>query len=335
VAAAVLVLVLLPLAGAGWCWRELHRPHAGWPGDRVDVVLEPGLGAGAMLDRLAARGVVARPGLLRAWLRVKGGSGDLRAGEYRFDRPASPLEVLGRLRAGDVLLYPVTVPEGLVYREVAARLAEAGFGPVDALLQAFGDPTPILDLVPDATDLEGYLFPDTYHFPRGIPATEVAGTMVRHFRNVIDDEFRRAAEEVGLAIGDAVVLASLIEKETGLADERPLVSRVFHNRLRKGMRLQCDPTVRYALMRAGRPVERLTYKDLEFDSPWNTYVVRGLPPSPIANPGRASLIAAVRPAEGDLLYFVAAPGGGHRFSKDLAAHQRAVAEWRRYSRSAR
>jgi UPF0755 protein len=132
-----------------------------------------------------------------------------------------------------------------------------------------------------------------------------------------------------------VTLASMIERETGLPEERPQISRVFHNRLARRMRLECDPTVIYALRRAERPVERLTYDDLEFESPWNTYRVFGLPPSPIANPGAESLRAAVEPARGDALYFVASPGGGHRFSSDYESHRRAVAEWRAYSRSSR
>jgi UPF0755 protein len=279
--------------------------------------------------------VLRRPALLRRWLLVRGGADALRAGEYRFDRPISPLEVLQRLERGDVLLHAVTVPEGLVASQVALRFAEAGFGPAHELLAAFHNPAPVEALDPQARDLEGYLFPETYHLARGTGAREIAETLVDRFRSSVGSDFARRAERVGLTVREAVTLASLIERETSVADERGRISRVFHNRLRRGMRLQCDPTVLYALQRAGRDVTRLTYRDLEFDSPWNTYRVEGLPPGPIASPGLASLVAAVEPPPGDELFFVAAPGGGHRFSATLESHLRAVAAWRSYSRSSR
>jgi UPF0755 protein len=298
-------------------------PFKGWEGESIVVVLEPGLAAGDMFERLTDEGVLGHPGLLRA------------SGEYRFDRPHSPLEVLARLSAGDVLLHAVTIPEGLTLVQVAERLEEFGFGERDDLARAFGDPTPIQEWDPEATDLEGYLFPETYHFPRGIGADEVARNMVRRFRSETGEEYASLASDWGLTIREAVVLASMIEKETSVPGERPLIARVFHNRLDRGMRMQCDPTVRYAIERTGKSLGRLTYADLEFDSAWNTYVVSGLPPGPIASPGLASLQAAVAPEESKALYFVAAPEGGHRFSNDLRQHQQAVAEWRRYSRSLR
>lgn len=335
-AAVIAGLAALGLAGsATWAYWSLHAPHAAWNGTHVDVNLEPGLHAKAVLDRLTKAGVLGAPSMTRFWLRVRGGSSELRAGEYRFDRPQSAIEVVERLIRGDVLLHAVTVPEGLTLIETSERFSESGFGPREALLAAFQNPALIHDLDPTATDLEGYLFPDTYHFPRTTSAETISEAMVRRFREVTGEAFVEAAGNVGLAVHDAVTLASLIEKETGVADERRVISSVFHNRLHKGMRMQCDPTVRFALARAGRPTERLSRKDLTFESPWNTYIVRGLPPGPIANPGKASLSAAVSPAEGNLLYFVAAPGGGHQFSTDLESHEKAVKVWRNYSRSSR
>jgi len=234
-----------------------------------------------------------------------------------------------------VLLHAVTVPEGLDVGETATRIAEQGFGPVEALLAAFRDPAPVLDLDPEAEDLEGYLFPETYHFPRGATPGAIAETMVARFREAATSDYAARAASVGLTLRQAVTLASMIERETSRPEERARISTVFHNRLARGMRLQCDPTVVYALRRAGRTPARLTYRDLEFDSPWNTYVVRGLPPGPIASPGRPSLDAAVNPVEGSELYFVASPDGGHRFSETLEQHVQAVAEWRRYLRSSR
>jgi UPF0755 protein len=316
-------------------FAQLTRSHAGWSGEFVDVTLEPGLDAGSMLRRLHEAGVIRNPRLLRIWLHWSGESGALRAGEYRFREPASPLRVLERLREGEVLLHSVTIPEGLTLEQVARRLEEASFASAPELLTAFRDPTPIADLDPEATDLEGYLFPDTYHFPRPSSAERIARTMVQRFREVGDADYEAEANAVGLTLRQAVTLASLVEKETALPEERDRISRVFHNRLERGMLLQCDPTVIYALRRAGIEVKRLTHAHLEFASPWNTYRVPGLPPGPIANPGAASMDAAVHPAPGEELFFVAAPEGGHRFSKDLGSHRKAVREWRAYLRSSR
>jgi len=332
------VAALLCLGAAlylGGLLLSLSRPYAGWEGEQVEVLLEPGLDAGSMLRRLHEAGVVRHPRPLRLWLHWSGGSAELQAGGDRVREPATPLEVLDRLRHGDVLLHAVTIPEGLVLDEIAARLDEAGFGPPERLLERFRDAGPVRDLDPAATDLEGYLFPDTYSFPRGASPRRITAAMVKRFREVTGPDYARAASEVGLDLRQAVTLASLIEKETSLPGERGRISRVFHNRLRRGMLLQCDPTVIYALRRDGLKVERLTYEHLEHGSPWNTYVSAGLPPGPIASPGAASLEAAVHPAEGDELYFVASPDGGHRFSSDLESHRRAVREWRNYLRSSR
>lgn len=329
------VAAVLAIGGGAMLSHQLHRPHAGWDGDDIVVNLEPGLGAGAMFSRLSDAGVLDSPELLRAWLRWRGGGDNLRAGEYRFDRALSPIEVLQRLERGDVVLHPITLPEGLTVRQVADRLADAGFGTREELLRVFADPSWITDLDPNATDLEGYLFPETYRFRRGATAEEVGRAMVQRFRDETGSAYAARARERNLTLRQAVTLASMIEKETARGSERALISRVFHNRLERGMRMQCDPTVIYAIERTGRTVGRLTYKDLEFDSPWNTYRVHGLPRGPIASPGLASLEAAVAPTDSEALYFVASPEGGHRFSNSLSQHQRAVAEWRRYSRSSR
>lgn len=331
-------LCLLLLAAAGvmvsLAWRALGEPFSGWSSDRADVVLEPGMSAGAMLHRLEQRGVIRDAAWVRAWLSLRGGAERLHAGEYRFDRPATAREVLARLAAGDVLLHEVTLPEGLTAARVATALEGAGFGERAAFAAEFASPGRIADLDPEAEDLEGYLYPETYRFPRGTSPSRITDTLVAAFREVADADFRARAAEVGLEVREAVILASLIERETSVAAERARISRVFHNRLERRMRLECDPTVRYALERAGRPVERLTYGHLRFDSPWNTYVVHGLPRGPIANPGRASLEAAIAPDDGDELYFVAAPAGGHRFSTNLADHLAAVRDWRRHRRDA-
>jgi UPF0755 protein len=336
-----LLLAFVAVLGFGlacavaWVSLALNRPHAGWEGPETTVIIEPGTDAGTVLERLSSAGVIRYPRLARHWVAWTGGAETLHAGEYRFSETASTLEVLERLERGDVVLHPVTLPEGWTRVEIAGRLEAAGFGTRQTWLERFDDPAPIRDLDAEADDLEGYLFPDTYHFPRGVRPERVVATLVGRFREVMGPGFLEEAERSRLGLRGTVILASLIEEETSVPDERERISQVFHNRLERGMRLECDPTVLYALRRAGRPVEQLTYADLEFASPWNTYVVSGLPAGPISNPGRASLLAALHPSAGDDLYFVAAPGGGHRFSADLSSHRKAVAAWRRYVRSSR
>ncbi|ANM28980.1 hypothetical protein ABI59_04245 [Acidobacteria bacterium Mor1] len=316
-------------------YRELHRPYAAWQGDEVVVELPRGMAAATMLERLSEAGVLTRALPGRVWLRLKGSAGSLRAGEYRFHQAASAVQVLERLQRGDVLLHPVTIPEGLVMEEIAQRFADAGVAEYEPLLAAMQDPAPIHDLVPEAEHLDGYLFPDTYHFPRGEDPRRIVAAMVAGLREIVDKDYIARAAEASLSVTDAVALASMIEKETGVPDERWRISGVFHNRLRRGMKMQCDPTVMYGMLRAGTPVKRLLRKHLDHDSPWNTYVIGRLPVSPICNPGRESLDAAIRPLDTRELYFVAAPGGGHTFSESLAEHQRAVNVWYRHLRASR
>ncbi len=336
-AAAVLPAILVA-AGSVYVGWELNRPFAGWTagsGPSCVIDFPPGSSADGMIRTLADRGVVRHPSLLRVWLRFGGDPGGLQSGEYSFEGPSTPLEVLKKLETGQVLLHSVTLPEGLSDREIALRLSREGFGSEDRFLEAMKDCSILGDLDPAANDLEGYLFPDTYLFSRYEGEEKILAVMVDRFREAAGPAFRKKAEGLGLTLREAVTLASLIEKETSLPEERRKISSVFHNRLRKGMKLQCDPTVIYALRREGHPAGRLTYKDLEFDSPWNTYRYAGLPPGPICNPGEASLLAAVDPEEGRELYFVASPDGGHRFSTTLDEHTRAVRDYRAWIRSPR
>lgn len=330
IAAAVAVVVAFVQVHA-----VLYEPWRAWSGTERIVDIPPSSDAGEAIRLLAEAGAIRYPWLAERWVIARGWDRELRAGEYRLERAMSVAELVAMLRAGSVVLHSVTIPEGLTLDATAERVAAAGFGTAEGARAAFRDPAPVRDLDPAATDLEGYLFPDTYRFARGTDPGTVARALVRRFREVVGSEFAGRAAAAGLTVREAVTLASLVEAETGLPEERPRVSRVFLNRLRKGMRLQCDPTVLYALRREGRVVERLLRGHLAHPSPWNTYRERGLPPGPICSPGGSSLEAALRPATGEELYFVAAPGGGHRFSRDLGAHNRAVAEWRRYVRSSR
>jgi peptidoglycan lytic transglycosylase G len=258
--------------------------------------------------------------------------GTLEAGEYRFDHPAKMAEVYARLQRGDVYTLSVTIPEGSNLFDIARRLQSAGLGPQEAFLTAaHANAHLIADLDPQATDLEGYLFPDTYHFSRHATPTQIQETMVRRFRQV--------AAELGLQGDDhdVVTLASLVERETPIPAERPLVASVFMNRMAKGMPLMTDPSVIYAALLDGRYRGVIYASDLEADSPYNTYKHTGLPPGPICSPGVASLKAAMHPAQTDYLYFVAASAdssGRSRFSATLEEHAHDVAAYRKSLRDA-
>jgi UPF0755 protein len=222
----------------------------------------------------------------------------------------------------------VTVPEGLTGMEIEEVLKAQLTAGGGSFREAFLKTGLISDWDPAARDLEGYLFPDTYRLPRKATAADIVTAMVARFRTVFDDARRARAAELGLSVRDAVTLASLIEEETSLEKERALVSAVFHNRLRIGMKLECDPTVIYALKLEGRYTGRLLLRDLKFPSAYNTYLHSGLPPGPISNPGEPSLHAALHPAPEKYLYFVSRNDGSHRFSLTFAEHLEAVREYR-------
>jgi UPF0755 protein len=234
---------------------------------------------------------------------------------------------LDRIARGEVFLIPLTFPEGLTAEEMGDIFARAGFGTKDAFVAAASAPDAVRELDPAADSLEGYLFPDTYHLPRSTTADALVGRMVRRFLEVFDEAWASEAAERGLSVRQLVTLASLVEKETARSEERGLVSAVYNNRLRIGMPMQADPTVIYALKRVGRWDGNITRADLQFDSPYNTYRYPGLPPGPIAQPGRASLEAAASPDESTALYFVSRNDGSHVFSDTLEQHNRAVREW--------
>jgi UPF0755 protein len=259
--------------------------------------------------------------------RLSGAERRLQAGEYRFSEAASPAEVVSRLVRGDVFVRPITFPEGHTIAEMAVMFEKTGLGSRASFEAAAGDGSAVAEIDPQAENLEGYLFPDTYALPRQAGADAAVAAMVAGFTSAFTADLRRAAAADRWTARDIVTLASLIEKETAAADERPIVSAVYRNRLKIGMPLQCDPTVVYALMKARRWNGNLRRVDLELDSPYNTYRVRGLPPGPIASPGKASLEAAVHPADVPYLYFVSRNDGTHVFATTLAEHNRNVRQW--------
>jgi UPF0755 protein len=319
-------LLLLLAAGAG-AWLIL-TPYG--PESETYVELAPGATSLRMGAQLEEAGIVRSRYaffLMRWWKR-----GTLHPGEYRFDHPAAVAEVYARILRGDVSSKTVTIPEGSSIYEIASRLEQAGLGTRQEFLFAATRQTGLIaDLDPDARSLEGYLFPDTYRFARRATPTQICATMVHRFRTV--------AAQLGLKgnVHRLVTMASLIERETAVASERPLVASVFENRLAKKMPLMTDPAVIYGLEVEGRWRGGIYASDLKYDTPYNTYLHPGLPPGPVANPGLQSLRAALEPAQSNYLYFVAAgadPQGHSRFAATLEEHNHNVAGYRRAMKKA-
>ncbi len=331
------VLVLLATSGVAaaiwWAWQTVQRPLA--PATAQHVEITPGLSAQQILERLEERGVLADARLARLYLIRVLEDPPLHAGEYRFEGPRSTPQVLDELIRGNVVTHPVTVIEGLTLEETALALSAAGFGDEQRFLSQMRDATRVADIDPEATDLEGYLFPDTYRFARGTSESQVVDKMVATFRRLFEQEVApllastSSGEGQPLEVRELVSLASIVEKEAGLDEERPLVAGVYANRLRIGMGLYADPTIIFALKKSGEWDGNLRREDLQLDSPYNTYRYPGLPPGPICSPGLASLIAAARPADEEYLYFVSRNDGSHVFAKTLAEHNRNVERWQR------
>jgi UPF0755 protein len=327
VALLFLIAVIGTGAAAWWFYRGVDRPYKGYDALEVFVEIPQGAGSTAIAQRLASAGVVHDATSFRLALWLTGEGRRLQAGEYRFDQPVSARQVADKIARGEVYFRPITFPEGLTIKQMAAAYEAKGFGPAKEFLEAAKNAALVAAIDPDAKDLEGYLFPDTYKLPRKSTAPQLVGRMVQDFMKALTPELIDAAEARHLTLRQFVTLASIVEKETGNKNERPLVAGVYANRLRIGMGLQCDPTVIYALDRAGRYSGNLTRDNLQFDSPYNTYRYSGLPPGPIASPGRASLDAAAHPADVSYLYFVSRNDGSHAFATSLEEHNRNVQKY--------
>jgi UPF0755 protein len=330
------VLVLLVLAAGASVYQTIRQPYKGYSDPEVFVEIAPGSSTPAMGRALSDAGVVRNPTAFRIAVWLRGAGRRLQAGDYRFDSPLTPAEVVDKIVRGDVFLRPFTIREGLTIRQMADLFEEKGFGTARDFVAAASHAPLIGEIDPVATDLEGYLFPDTYTLPRRTTAEQLVGRMVGRFDKALTPEIRQQAAARGVSVRELVTLASLVEKETAKPEERPLVAAVYWNRLKIGMPLQCDPTVIYALLRAGRYTGNLTRADLQLDSPYNTYWYGGLPPGPIAAPGQASLEAVARPADVPYLYFVSRNDGSHAFASTLDEHNRNVQEYQiRYYRERR
>jgi len=364
----LLLLLLVAAMGLSWVAFDLFSPYRGYAGS-IFIVIEPGSSASQVAELLVDRGVLRHslPFLVRYWAGRPRHA--LRAGEYLFDHPLRPIDVYRRLVQGDIYLHTVVIPEGSDRFDITRILnSRLGIDP-EQFLRTTRQTMPIHDLDPEAPSLEGYLFPDTYRFARNVSAATVVITMLVRFRHILATRLAgqvpsptpESPPQLGRERGeptsgsrrqkgrganaptpgsrpqmereaswhDVITLASIVEKETPEASERALIAGVFERRLGRGMPLQSDPTVIYAARLACRPIGTITQGDLELDSPYNTYRQSGLPPGPIANPGLASIEAALNPAGGDVLYFVANNHHGHVFARTLAEHQRNVSRYRR------
>ncbi len=321
------VVVIAGMGAGATAYVLAGRARAPFRGyEAPDVVVEVPRGAGTQTigTRLIDAGVVRDPLTFRVALWLSGHDRRLQAGEYQFSEPMSAVDVIGKIASGDVLLIPLTFREGLTIREMADVFGGSGFGTAEEFIAAAQNASLVASIDADARDLEGYLFPDTYALPRHADATLVVSQMVGRFMQVLTPEVRAGAEAQKLSIRQLVTLASLVEKETAVPAERTVVAGVYANRLRIGMLLQCDPTVIYALLLAGRYDGNIRRADLSIDSPYNTYRYPGLPPGPIAAPGQGSLEAAARPAAVEYLYFVSRNDGSHEFARSLPEHNRNV-----------
>lgn len=308
--------VIAVLGFVGWSTASFYGqgPRA----DETTVVLPRGTGVTKIAQALNEAGVISNPFVFRAGVRITGNSRDLKAGEYLIPGRASPRDVMELLLGGRTVLHRLTIAEGLTVAEVFAAVHE-----VDGLEGEVSDLAP-----------EGALLPETYYFSLGDSRTALLTRMGEAMQGALNELWSARAEGLPLdSPEEALVLASIVEKETALPEERPRVAAVFINRLRKGMRLQSDPTVVYSLTLGAQPLGRaLTRRDLKTESPYNTYVNAGLPPGPIANPGRAAIEAVLHPLETNEIYFVANGNGGHAFARTLVEHQANVDRWRRLQR---
>jgi UPF0755 protein len=351
----ILVLIFVAvLALAGWFAWALLTPVE--PPGKTFVMLRPGYSTHRIAAELKSAGVIRSEKAFILWHYFHRHR-SLKAGEYLFENPANIIDLQKRLRRGDVYFHTVVVPEGFTMFDIARAIEAAGLGPADDFLKvAQSDTALIADLAPNAPSLEGYLFPDTYEFSRMQTMQEMAATMVKQFRQVarqiglieapegITPSANSPNIEVQTGAGSrdpnaapteierTVIMASIIEKETAVADERPLVASVYYNRLEKKIALDADPSIIYAELLAGTYTGALHHDDMHFDSPYNTYRHTGLPPGPIGNPGKSALDAAMHPAQSDYYYFVADATGHHRFARTMEEHNKNVDAYRRAMR---
>lgn len=323
----IILIVLLSCGLALGGWWLLTTPVT--PPEAVTLEVTPGSSLQRVARQLEQQRVISHALLLRLLAKWHGQEQQIQAGHYTFALPATAENILQRLVRGDVDRVNLTIPEGFNLQQIIERIVESGHGEAARLWQLARDQEFIASLGIDADSLEGYLFPETYHFVPGTTEAALLRMMVEQFQLNLSAEKREAARQLGLSLHQHVTLASLIEKETGVVAEMPLISSVFHNRLAINMRLQTDPTVIYGVEDYSGTITR---RHLNTPTPYNTYIIYGLPPGPIASPGRPALFAAVFPETSDYYYFVSRGDGSHHFSRTLREHNNAVQKYLRNRR---
>jgi UPF0755 protein len=321
------ILLALTVSVAAYLYSDLLRyveTPASMESAEAVVVVPPGERFQKIAESLRTAGVLNHPLKFRLYARLKGYDKRIKAGEYLLSKDMSPDNILQALIEGRIRLHKVTVPEGYTQKQVAELLEASGLTTKEDFLKAATNPAFLKSEDIDADSFEGYLFPETYFFPLGVTPEKIISTMVHRLREQFRPEWKKRAEILGFSIHEIITLASIIEKEAGTDFERPIIASVFHNRLRKGMRLESDPTVIYGIKDFDG---NLTRKHLKTTTRYNTYRIKGLPPSPIANPGADAIEAALYPAETAYLFFVSKNDRTHQFSSTIAEHNRAVRKY--------
>lgn len=325
----ILILIVFAAAAifAGYdFYKKVTSPFKGYA-EPVKIDIRKGATVTSIAKILTEKKIISGFFYFKIYYKLFFKDSTFRSGEYFFDKPLTMKEVINKLEKGDVYLYKITVKEGLIIKEIAEFLSENHGMEYKKFLTAAKETHMISDLDKIADDLEGYIFPETYLISKGTTESDLLKTMVKKFRDNFSESYRWRAKELKLSVREILTLASLIEKETSSRDERFLISSVFHNRLKIGMPMGCDPTIIYALKREDKYSGKLGWKELKFDSPYNTRLYKGLPPGPICNPGLHSIEAALFPEHTSYLYFVAKNHKIHHFSKNLKEHNRAVKKY--------
>lgn len=322
IAAAITIFIVLAWQGVG-LYRYAHHPAGGGGAEEI-VSVTPGENFTALAAKLEQNGIITQVSKFKVLAVLKGVDKKLKAGEYPLSAAMTPIEVLDVLVSGKSYLYRFTIPEGFTLRQIAEEVAANELGQSDEFIALATSPEYVATLNIEADTLEGYLFPDTYYFPKSVSEDTIIRKMVARFNEQFPAEWHQRARELHRSVHEIVTLASIIEKETGAPFERPIIASVFHNRLGKKMRLESDPTVIYGIPDFDGNIKRI---HLATPTPYNTYKIRGLPPGPIANPGSDAIKAALYPAETDYLFFVSKKDNTHHFSTNIREHQEAVRKY--------
>ncbi|MEA1968696.1 MAG: endolytic transglycosylase MltG [Thermodesulfobacteriota bacterium] len=327
-----IIFIIAGLAGSAFIWHMVQFTRTPFSSSTVKVPepnkiifhINPGESLLKISKNLEHEKIIKSSLLFQLYTRFTGDAGRLKAGEYTLSASMPPEKILQLIVKGKVKLYKLTIPEGLTIKETAKLVEKADFGTEENFISAARDKKFAKKMGIKADSFEGYLFPETYFFPKNATAKDIIIKMVKRFNIVFTPQWKNRGKEIGLSLHKIVILASIIEKETGDASERPIISSVFHNRLKKGMRLESDPTVIYGIPDFNGNITR---KDLRTITPYNTYKIKGFPLGPIANPGKMSLKAALFPAETNYIFFVAKKDTTHKFSKNIREHNRAVRKY--------